>query len=309
MRLPLRHQPSGKDAPLRRCAHLEALAEAAFGLPLRPAMSLVTARRSRGRYGNALQWHFGLEPHDGLAQLDWEDRIEIKMVTVWRQQAGKVRCDKLKVCDQLLDPWHKLSNVLWVYVDRVTRVIVGTHFSRMADAMRTRLEACWGQDPHFDNPVMFVEAREQEGRQAPAYYLAARWFRQENLVPQNLPGVTRYDSKWFSKARKLHGRKLDPLVSLWRGAEESVACPRCRGRLIVDPARVQAEGWAPAQHTMPLGDACALRAHLVVDAANLPLPVSHLGRQELEAGIEGRVAPEHVWRLSDRVIEPDDHLH
>ncbi len=309
MRLPLRHAPTGQDAPLRRCAHLEALAVAALGLPLGPAMELVTARRSRGRYGNALQWHFGLDTHDGLPQLDWEDRIEIKMLTVWRQQAGKIRCDKLKVCDQQLDPWHKLSNVLWVLVDRVTRVVVGSRLTHLAGPMRERLERCWGQDPHFDNPVMFVEAREQDGRQAPAYYLAARWFREEGILPESLPGVYRYDAKWFRESRHQHGRKLDPLVALWRPGERELACPRCQGRLLVEPDRVAKNGWAPAKHTMPLGDACALRGHLVVDATKLPLDNHHPYRSELEAGIERRVAAEQVWRLADRVIEPEDHLH
>ncbi len=294
---------------MRRCVHLEMLAEAATGLPLGPAMELVTARRSRGRYGNALQWHFGLEPHDGLAALDWEDRIEIKMLTVWRQKAGKLRCDKLKVCDQQLDPWHKLSNVLWVLVDRVTRVVVGSRLTCLAGPMRERLEACWQLDPHFDNPVMFVEAREQDGRQAPAYYVAARWFRDEGILPENLPGVYRYDAKWFREMRSLHGRKLDPLITLWRAPARELPCPRCRGRIIVDPACVTKDGWAPAQHTMPLGERCALRGHLVVDASQLPLSPIHPYREELEAGIERRVAPEHVWRLSDRVIEPEDHLH
>ncbi|MCA9688062.1 MAG: hypothetical protein KC636_00520, partial [Myxococcales bacterium] len=71
-----------------RCAYLEALIEAALGLPLAPAAELVTPARSRGRFGNALQWHLGLEPHDGAATLDWEDRIEIKMVSVWRRRGG-----------------------------------------------------------------------------------------------------------------------------------------------------------------------------------------------------------------------------
>ena len=86
----------------------------------------------RGRHGNALQWHFGLEAHDSEAVLDWEDRIEIKMVSVWSNRSGDVLCDKLKVCDQGIDPWHKLANVLWVFVDRMSRVVLGHRFTHLA---------------------------------------------------------------------------------------------------------------------------------------------------------------------------------
>jgi hypothetical protein len=73
MRLPLRHPPPVVDTPRRRCAHLEALAEEALGLGLGPAAGLVAPMHARGRFGNALQWHFGLDPHDSSEQLDWED--------------------------------------------------------------------------------------------------------------------------------------------------------------------------------------------------------------------------------------------
>ena len=61
MRLPLRHQPPRVDAPRRRCRHLELLAEAARGLPLKPAADALIGARGRGRHGNALQWHLGLD--------------------------------------------------------------------------------------------------------------------------------------------------------------------------------------------------------------------------------------------------------
>ena len=135
MRLPLRHPPPASDTPLRRCAHLDALADRSLGLGLAPAAALVAGPRARGRFGNALQWHFGLEPHDSSEQLDWEDRVELKLVSLWRRREGPLACDKLKVCDLTMDPWRKLGNVLWVFVDRMTRVIVGHRFTRLAGAL------------------------------------------------------------------------------------------------------------------------------------------------------------------------------
>jgi hypothetical protein len=311
MRYPLRHPPAGRDAPLRTCAYLEALAEAARGLPLGPAAELVCARRSRGRHGNALQWHLGLEAHDGQPTLDWEDRIELKLVSVWRGRAGRLACDKIKVCDLALNPWHKLSNVLWVFVDRVTRVVVGHRFWSLSGDAREALERSWTLDPHFDHPRLFVELREQEGRQAPAYYVAARWMREVGILPEpSIKGVFPFDARWWSEARRIHGRGEPPLITLWRAEDElTIACARCDGRIHFEARRVRSEGWAPALHAMPLGPACALRAHLVIDADRLPLPARHPGRAELEAGVESRVPSALVWRLANRVPEPDDHLH
>ncbi len=313
--MPLRHPPHGRDAPPRRCAYLEALADAALGLPLGPAAELVTPRRSRGRHGNALQWHLGLEPHDGDAVLDWEERIELKLVSIWRRRSGRLACDKLKVCDLAINPWDKLSNVLFVFVDRLTRVVVGHRFWRLAGAAREELERSWTLDPHFESPLLFVETREHEGRQAPAYYLAARWLTtkvegERILPPPSIRGVYPFDARWWSEARRLHGRGEAPLITLWRGERSNyIPCPRCEGRLHFEPAEVGKRGWAPALHAMPLGPRCALRAHLVLDAARLPLPEGDPGRLELEEGVEGRVAPEQVWRLANRVPEPEDHLH
>ncbi|MEZ4382056.1 MAG: hypothetical protein R3A79_11965 [Nannocystaceae bacterium] len=308
MRLPLRHPPPGRDAPELRCAHLEALADAALGLALRPAAAVFTAQRSRGRFGNALQWHLGLEPHDGLAQLDWEDRIELKIITVWRR-GGRIVCDKLKVCDLALDPWHKLSNVLWVFVDRLTRVVVGHRFWRLAGPGRAALEASWRMDPHFDSPPLFVEAREQDDRQAPAYYVAAQWLREAGILPEALPGVFAFDAAWWREARASF-RRAEPLFTLWRGeAEGQLRCPRCGGRVRADLPRVREEGGSPAVHDLTGGGACALRPHYVVAADRLPLGPHHPGRMELEEAVEGRLSEERVWRLTDRVIEPEDHLH
>jgi hypothetical protein len=315
MRLPLRHPPPGVDAPLRRCAYLEALAEASLGLCLAPAAALVATPTARGRIGNALQWHFGLDPHDSSEQLDWEDAVEIKLVSVW-QRGGRIGCDKLKVCDLTADPWRKLGNVLWVFADRMTRVIVGHKFWRLAGAGRTSLAAAWHADPHFEQPTLFVESREQDDRtarrraairQAPAYYLSAAWLA-ANLLTTAMPGVYPFDARWWSTARDHGTRRRDPALALWRG-ESAVRCPRCGGPLHVDLARVKADRWAPATHAMPIGPDCGLRAHAVLDVDGLVLAPSALGRDELEVAIEGRAAPDQVPRLADGVIEPEDHEH
>jgi hypothetical protein len=117
-----------------------------------------------------------------------------------------------------------------------------------------------------------------------------------------------FDARWWSEARDHSTRRRDPLLTLWRGAS-AVVCPRCGGPLRVEVDRVRAEGWAPAVHAMPLGPACGLRAHAVIDAAGLPLPPGHPRRAALEAAVEGRTAPEQVDRLADRVLEPEDHEH
>ena len=309
MRLPLRHPPLEADARLRRCAYLEALAEHARGLALGPAADLVAPRGSRGRHGSALQWHFGLQPHDGLDHLDWEDRIELKLVSVWRGRDGALGCDKLKVCDLSIDPWHKLSNVLWVFADRLTRVVVGHRFTCLEGQVRERLESAWGLDPHFDQPPLFVEAREQADRQAPAYYLSAAWFRAEGLLPRALAGVMPFDPRWWSSARA-SGRGRDPLVTLWRGEPQGqLHCPRCGGPIHADNERLARDGWSPAVHAMPFGDRCGLRGHYALAASSLSLGTGEPGRAELEAALQGLLEPDQVERLSDHIVEPDDHLH
>ena len=73
--------------------------------------------------------------------------------------------------------------------------------------------------------------------------------------------------------------------------------------------RLRAEGWSPAVHAMPLGPDCGLKAHAVISAAGLPLAPGSLGFDELVLAVESRVAPSQVVRLSDQVLEPDDHQH
>ncbi|MCA9651919.1 MAG: hypothetical protein H6712_28565 [Myxococcales bacterium] len=306
MRLPLRHPPPEHDPPRRRCAHLEALARAAVGLPLGAAADLVAPGRSRGRHGNALQWHLGLAPHDADARLDWEDRIEIKLVSVWLR-GGAVVCDKLKVCDLGVDPWHKLSNVLWVFADRLTRVVVASRSSCLRGDARRRLAVSWSLDPHFEQPDLFVEARERaDGTAAPAYYLSARWLRGEGLLPAAGPGIFPFDSRWWGQTRQEHGR--EPLISVALDPGGQQRCRRCGGPIRFSAEVLAADGWAPAHHGMPMGAQCAPRGHVVVDGRRLLLPAEIPPEDMLDA-LEKRIAPDAVWRLSERIPEPDDHLH
>jgi hypothetical protein len=46
----------------------------------------------------------------------------------------------------------------------------------------------------------------------------------------------------------------------------------------------------------------------VIDAAGLPVAADAVG-WDLPAAVEGRVSPALVERLSDRVLEPEDHEH
>ncbi len=310
MRLPLRHPPPKRDALLRRCRHLELLAEAARGVPLGPAAEHLIAARGRGRHGNALQWHFGLDIHDSRPEPDWEGRIEIKLVSVWQRADGRLSSDRIKVCEVSADPWHKLGNVLFVFADRLTRVVLGHRLFCLAGPSLERLARAWFVDPHFDQPSLMVESREgKDGKMAPAYYLAARWLEQEGLLPARPVGIGyRFDANWWRAVRAEH-RGRDPIVTLARSDHgELTDCPRCRGRLRCDLERVFEVGWAPALHTMPLGDRCALRGHVVVDPRRLPEPAL-ISDAEQFAGVEGRVESDKLWRLADRVAEPEDHEH
>lgn len=306
MRLPLRHPPPDRDPPSHRCAHLDALAAAAVGLPLGAAADFVAPGRSRGRHGNALQWHLGLASHDAEAKLDWEDRIEIKLVSVWLR-AGAVVSDKIKVSDLAVDPWHKLSNVLWVFADRLTRVVVGTRAWGLRGEARQRLSRSWALDPHFDQPDLFVEARERaDGSAAPSYYLGARWFAAEALLPDPGPGIFPFDPRWWGQTRAEHGR--EPLLSVALVGQGQQRCRRCGGPLRFSAEAVEANGWAPAFHGMPLGPMCAPRGHFVVDGRRLLAP-AELPPEDMLDALERRISPDAVWRLSERVPEPDDHLH
>jgi len=277
-----------------------------MGLPLGPAATALSSRRSRGRHGNALQWHLGLDAHDSDALLDWEDRIEIKLVSVWRCSNGRIACDKLKVCDIGVDPWHKMGNVMWVFADRLTRVVVGAVQTTLEGGLRQRLAASWDHDPHFGHPALFVEAREHAGRSAPAYYLAARWFEQEALLPQAMPAIHTFDASWWSAARTKHGR--DPWLTLVDGSCDVVQCPRCQGPIAFDAERLRAEGFAPAHHRMPAEAACLGRGHAVVDIGTVA-PSEVFIPETVWEGIEARTPPDAVDRLTDRVPEPADHLH
>ena len=309
MRLPLRHPPPGSDAPRRRCAHLEALAEALVGVPLGPAAAFTSSARSRGRHGNALQWHLGLAAHDNEGAPDWEGRIEIKLVSVWLRPGGQIGCDKLKVCDVAIDPWAKLANVLWVFADRTTRIVVGCRIWSLQGEPRERLESSWRADPHFGEPPLFVEAREQRGsdgvvKRAPAYYLAARWLAEAGLLPPAM-GILPFDQRWWRDVRAEHGR--DPVTHV-ATAPQRQPCRRCHGPLQWEQASLERDGWAPARHGMPHGGDCGIRAHLVVSPQRLIVPTC-LTPRELLAAIEDREPPGSIWRLSDHVPEPSDHEH
>jgi len=276
------------------------------GLPLSPAADVVAPGRSRGRHGNALQWHLGLSSHDSEACLDWEDRIEIKLVSVWLR-GGAVVCDKLKVGEITVDPWHKLANVLWVFADRLTRVVVGTRQWSLRGDSRMRLAQSWSVDPHFDQPDLFVEARDRaDGTSSPSYYLAARWLAGEGLLPEIGPGIFPFDSRWWGQMRAEHGH--DPLASVALDPSGHQRCRRCGGPVRFDPARVESAGWAPAQHGMPMGPQCAPRGHFVIDGRRLLMP-SELPAEDMLDGLEQRIPREAIWRLSERVPEPEDHFH
>ncbi|PRQ03704.1 hypothetical protein ENSA5_13260 [Enhygromyxa salina] len=309
MRLPLRHPPLRRDAVLRRCRHLELLAEAARGLPLGPAAEALVEARGRGRHGNALQWHFGLDAHDSVPVPDWEGRIEIKLISVWQRADGRLKCDRIKVCEASVNPWAKLANVLFVFADRLSRVVLGHRFFHLAGPSRTQLERAWGLDPHFDRPALMIESRDRAEGMSPAYYLAAWWLAQEGLLPPDPVELGyRFDPSWWRSVRAEH-RGRDPLVTLARTEHGQLTpCPRCRGRLRVDLDRVFEHGWAPAIHTMPHGEACALRGHVVIDPRRLPEPACATDQEQFE-GVEGRTSAARLWRLADRVPEPEDHAH
>jgi hypothetical protein len=305
MRLPLRHRPPLADASRATCRHLDALARAAVGLPLGAAAAVLGSAKSRGRHGNALQWHLGLASHDGDASLDWEDRIEVKLVSVW-QRKGKVVCDKLKVCDADLDPWRKLANVLWVFADRTTRVVVGARQTTMAGPLRERLAATWDRDPHFEQPDLIIEARDGENGPAPAYYLAAAWFQREEILPPVSPAIFAFDPRLASRALAQTGR--DPVITVATLGVEACTCPRCGAPLTLSAGDLLARGVAIVHHGFPLPPSCAPALHVAIDGARLPTPVV-LTKAEQVAALEGRTPKDAVPRLCDRVPEPDDHAH
>ena len=305
MRLPLRHRPPPDDATPATCRWLDALARAAVGMPLAAAATMLGSAKSRGRHGNALQWHLGLAAHDGAATLDWEDRIEIKLVSVW-QRGDKVVCDKLKVCDADLDPWRKLANVLWVFADRTTRVVVGSRRTTLAGPLRERLVSTWDRDPHFEQPDLIVEARDGEAGPAPAYYLAAAWFQREEILPPRSKEIFAFDPRLAGQALAETGR--DPVITVVAVGDAGRSCPRCGAPLGFASEELAARGIAVAHHGLPLPPSCAPALHLVIDGARIPEPAA-LARAEQIALLEGRTRKDAIPRLCDRVAEPDDHAH
>lgn len=296
MRLPLQHAPPAGPAPAMRCEYLQRLVRAAIGLPLGPAAAMLSSKRSRGRHGNALQWHLGLDAHDARSEPDWEGRIEIKLVTLWRVGAA-VACDKLKVCDAQIDPWRKLANVLFVFADRLTRTVVGARQLHLDGPAWDRLVRAWELDPHFGAPDLFVESRQGEGGMSPAYYVSAAWLL-AHVVPPELPGV-------FEGPRRV-AHVGEPVLTLVDGP--GARCPRCGAALRYDDTVVAERGCAPAHHGLPLPPGCGARQHVVVGRTRLVAPA--LGSaQEQHAGLEGRMPADRLTRLADLIAEPDDHRH
>jgi hypothetical protein len=296
MRLPLQHAPPATSPPRMRCEYLSRLVRAAVGLPLGPAASLLASARSRGRHGNALEWHLGLDGHDARAEPDWEGRIEIKLLTVARRGEAIV-CDKLKVCDAQMDPWRKLANVMFVLADRLTRTVVGHRLVHLDGPSRDALTRAWSVDSHFDAPDLFVESREQAGVMAPAYYVSAAWLL-AHVVPAELPGV-------LEVPRREPGSG-DPVLTVTEGA--ATACPRCGAPLRFDAELVARVGAAPAHHGMPLPPGCGARPHVVVAAGRLSRPA--IGTiSDQHAALHGLLARERIVRLAELVEEPDDHGH
>ena len=60
---------------------------------------------------------------------------------------------------------------------------------------------------------------------------------------------------------------------------------------------------------MPWHDSCALRSHFTVAQDRLKIPGGAGTREETMDALEARLLPEEVWRLADRILEPEDHLH
>lgn len=294
--MPLQHAPPAEPPPRMRCEYLTRLARAAVGMPLGPAAAIVASSRSRGRHGNALEWHLGLDGHDTRSEPDWEGRIEIKLVTV-SLRAGAIACDKLKVCDAQIDPWRKLANVMFVLADRLTRTVVGHRFVHLAGAPRDALVRAWSVDPHFDAPALFIESRETDGAMSPAYYVSAAWLL-EHVVPSALPGVL--------EAPRRQPHSGEPVLTVIDAGV--AACPRCRAPLRFDPATLARHGAAAAHHGMPLPAGCGARQHVVVTADRV-CPPAIGSKAEQHAALHGLLDRDRVVRLAELVAEPDDHGH
>jgi hypothetical protein len=304
VRLPPRHPRPARPEPERRCAYLEALADALPGLPLAAAGRFLSGDGSRGRFGSALQWHLGLAEHDALAMLDWEDRIELKLVTVWRDAGGHVVCDKLKVCEARIDPWHKLANALLVYVDRATRVVLTSSRLHLDEGAAAAWGGCDDGDPHFGTGALYVETREGATGSDPAYYLSASWVR-AGMPPAVLPLDLRpADEELLGDRRR----------RAWVVAREGGArCPACGAGIRFDADVLARRGWAPGAHPPRAGKTlaqelpCGGARFAVVEPSVLPALRAPLSVEEHARELAGLFPP--TVRLSDRVFEPEDHGH
>lgn len=307
MRLPLAHSPPTQLAEVARCDYLMDLAEASRGLPLGFAAQELMQAQGRGRHGNALQWHLGLDIRDSRAELDWENRIEIKLVSVWRRFDGQWSCDKLKVCDHGVDPWHKLSNVLWVLADRMTRVVLTSLLTPLQGAMRHAMDRAWQQDPHFSAPDLFVESRDRGDSMSPAYYLSASILRESVLAPAAVGAMASplaWDpaecARWRRQEQPPRWILIDPQAEIPR-------CPICGTSLGIPQDSDFERGWLRLVHPTS-SNPCARWNWLGVDGAHIP-PSPVFSRSEQAQALLALPNGERPSRLSDRCPEPLDHGH
>jgi hypothetical protein len=226
------------------------------------------------------------------------------MVSVTGRMDGHGSCDKLKVCEAGVDPWRKLSNVAFVFVDRTTRVVLGHQFVHLDGAPLERLIPSWGADPDFDRPDLFIEARDGPDGSRPAYYVSARWLAEV----LELPPATPMPSAEWARLRRDHARR-DPLITVVEDDFLEGACPRCGAPIrITRPDSFRDRGSAELRHGLPLGEECGIRGHLVVASRWLPTPLA-CSEERQRAGVESRVSREIMLRLADLVPEPEDHGH
>lgn len=308
MRLPLAHAPWPSEPEPRSCDYLLDLADASVGLPLGMAAQRLMNGQGRGRHGNALQWHLGLDIRDGRAELDWEDRIEIKLVSVWRTASGSWSCDKLKVCDHNVDPWHKLSNVLWVFADRMTRVVLTTQLAHLQGALREAMAQAWTQDPHFGAPDLFVESRDRGQSMSPAYYLSSAIMRRAVVQPASLAVPSRSPLMWDPiAAATWRKQQREPVWVLIDAGAPVPRCPVCQGALSIEDTAGVERGWVELKHA-PSSSPCRDWNWIGVDGAQVP-PSPVLSRKEQLQALMAIPGQGELLRLADRCIEPFDHGH
>ncbi len=303
------------------------------GICLAPAARVVAPARSRGRHGLALQWHLGLAAHDPSPLPDWEERIEVKLLTVWRRSDGTLASDKVKICEASSDPNAKLANVLWVLADHATRVVVGHTYTVLAGPMRAELESSWYEDPHFGEPTIYVESRDSGRACSPAYYLTPSFVSKHVLAPMGpLSGVFEHTSSLAASAQARAAFGLEDRASaaaMTTGPDtyssagslqapalvadahslspsDPVRCPSCTGELLVTGQDLAQRGVLFAAHRLARG--CPHPWVRVVDQSAL-VPATICSRSEQIDLVVDRVPLASIWRVSDRVLEPEDHLH